>query len=103
VAPPTSATALITSVRVHAQQWLPDYMVPAAVVVLDRLPVLVSGKLDRSALPAPDPAAGRTAGSELRGPRNPREQALVTLFADVLGLAEIGVDDDFFAPGRPGW
>jgi non-ribosomal peptide synthase protein (TIGR01720 family) len=99
VAPPTSATALITSVRVHAQQWLPDYMVPAAVVVLDRLPVLVSGKLDRSALPAPDPAAGRTAGSELRGPRNPREQALVTLFADVLGLAEIGVDDDFFALG----
>ena len=99
VAPPTSASALITSVRVHTQQWLPDYMVPSAVVVLDRLPVLVSGKLDRAALPAPNPAPVRSAGGRLRSPGTPREKTLATLFADVLGLAEVGIDDDFFALG----
>ncbi|WP_405824641.1 amino acid adenylation domain-containing protein [Streptomyces sp. NBC_01390] len=83
--------------RLRAQlgRQLPDHMVPAAVVLLDRLPELANGKLDRSALPAPDFAAlstGRAPGSEL-------EKALCGVLADVLGLDEIGVDDDFFALG----
>ncbi|WP_405825875.1 amino acid adenylation domain-containing protein [Streptomyces sp. NBC_00838] len=74
---------------------LPRYMVPAAVVPLARLPLAPGGKLDRRALPEPDPAAVVVS----RAPRDDRERALCTLFAEVLGLDEVGVDDDFFALG----
>ncbi|GGK23429.1 hypothetical protein GCM10010124_14880 [Pilimelia terevasa] len=82
------------AVRAELAATLPEYLRPLGPVVLDHLPVTGSGKLDRGRLPAPDLAAARR-----RPPRNPREQALADLYAEVLGLPEVGVDDSFFALG----
>ncbi|MGW3965809.1 amino acid adenylation domain-containing protein [Amycolatopsis sp. NPDC005003] len=87
--------ALVASLRAHVRERLPQYMVPSAFVVLDKLPVLASGKLDRKALPSPE----RFTAGPGRAPRNPVEQLLCEMFADVLGVPQAGPDDDFFALG----
>ncbi|MFE0179146.1 amino acid adenylation domain-containing protein, partial [Streptomyces sp. NPDC059002] len=92
-----SAEELPRILTALASERLPSYMVPSAVVVLDALPLNANGKLDRKALPAPDYSGGKAAGG--RGPSDLREELLCGVFAQVLGLPEVGVDDDFFALG----
>ena len=75
---------------------LPDFMVPASVVVLDRLPLNANGKIDRHALPAPDLEGS---DAEYQAPRGDAEQALASIWAEILGLSRVGREDNFFALG----
>ncbi|MEU9737301.1 amino acid adenylation domain-containing protein [Streptomyces sp. NPDC048002] len=86
------------SVRRQVAAFLPDFMVPSAVVVLDRLPLTAHGKTDRAALPAPH-TARTDAPTVLRHPRTDREKALCAMYADLLGLDEVGTDESFFDLG----
>ncbi|MCA1693450.1 MAG: amino acid adenylation domain-containing protein, partial [Actinobacteria bacterium] len=76
---------------------LPDYMVPAAFVVVDELPLSRNGKLDRAALPVPDVAAGL--GEEYVAPRSDTERAVADIWAQVLGIDRVGIHDNFFELG----
>ncbi|MFD8733541.1 amino acid adenylation domain-containing protein [Streptomyces sp. NPDC059618] len=89
-----NASVSVADLRRFAAKRLPDYMVPAQLVVLDRLPLTANGKLDRAALPAPE-----FTGAQYRAPRTGTERILAEVYADVLGAGQIGVDDDFFTGG----
>jgi amino acid adenylation domain-containing protein len=81
--------------RAHLAGWLPDYMLPGALVLLDRLPLGVSGKVDRRALPAPRWGAD----AAYAAPRTPLEAALAGVFAEVLRREGVGIHDGFFELG----
>lgn len=83
--------------RAHLKRSLPPYMVPAACVRLDSLPLSPNGKIDRSRLPDPDDSAYEARAFEL--PRTPKEAVIATLWTEVLGLERVGRDDNFFDLG----
>lgn len=87
------------AVRHHAARSLPEYMVPAAVVVLDAFPLTFNGKIDRKALPEPD----FSALTSYRQPENALQESLCAVFAAVLGEDRIGIDDSFFDLGGESW
>jgi amino acid adenylation domain-containing protein len=93
VVPRAGAAPTADELRAWMRTKLPDYMVPAAIEMLEVLPLLPSGKLDRRALPAP------VRQRELTAPRTALETAVAGAFASVLALEAVGADDDFFAIG----
>ncbi|MEU6375590.1 amino acid adenylation domain-containing protein [Streptomyces sp. NPDC046909] len=90
------ASGDLTDLPGWLRERLPDHMVPATLTHLDAFPLLPSGKVDRTALPAPEATSTDTA---TRAPADERERLLCELFASLLGLPRVGVDDNFFALG----
>jgi len=85
----------IGAIRQQLSAWLPEYMVPTHIVVLDEFPMTSSGKIDRKALPAPV----YEGADSYRAPSTPTEEILASIYAQVLGLDRVGVDDSFFDLG----
>ncbi len=88
--------ALRDALKAHLKAQLPDYMVPAHLIVLDSMPLTANGKLDRRALPQPDPEANR---QTYVAPRNELESTLAAIWCAVLNVQQVGLDDNFFELG----
>ncbi|MBD0689284.1 non-ribosomal peptide synthetase [Streptomyces sp. CBMA123] len=95
--PPTAELPTAAALRAHLAADLPDYMLPAAFVPVPELPLTANGKVDRRRLPAPDwSTAG---GADHRAPRTEAERLLAGIWAELLGVERVGIDDDFFLLG----
>jgi amino acid adenylation domain-containing protein len=90
-------TAGVLDLRKHLAERVPEYMVPSAIVQLDKMPLTSNGKIDRSALPEPD--AQSVASGEYHAPRSKLEEGLASLWADLLQVERVGLDDNFFELG----
>ena len=88
----------ISELRNFLKQQLPDYMIPGAFVSLDALPLTPNGKVDRRALPAPE-MAGLEVKTTFVAPRTPVEEILTAIWAEVLGVKQVGIYDNFFELG----
>ena len=86
-----------SSLRAELSRSLPGYMVPSALVRLERLPLNANGKVERKALPAPEYGAG--SGAAYAAPETAEERALAELWQGLLGVERVGREDDFFALG----
>jgi acyl carrier protein len=84
--------------RRFLQERLPDYMVPSTFTLLDSLPLTTGGKIDRRSLPPPDQTRPELEKAYV-APRNPTEEVLAALWANVLGLDRVGIYDNFFDLG----
>jgi amino acid adenylation domain-containing protein len=93
-----SAPDLVAELRQRLQDQLPEYMVPAHIVLLPSLPLTPNGKVDRKALPQPEHERSRHADSYV-APRTPTEERIAAIWADALGISDPGVQDDFFELG----
>ncbi|MEN9865680.1 MAG: hypothetical protein RL748_1270, partial [Pseudomonadota bacterium] len=91
-----SAGVATEQLRQHLAQTLPDYMIPAVFVLLERFPLTPNGKVDRKALPEPDTSASQ---AHHVAPRTDMEHALCALWQEVLGVERVGITDDFFRLG----
>ena len=85
--------------RKHLADLVPEFMIPSSFTVLDSLPRTASGKVDRLSLPAPDSIVDTSSAAVYVAPRTPLEEAVAAIWADVLDLERVGVEDDFFALG----
>jgi amino acid adenylation domain-containing protein len=94
-----ASTPNLEALRAHLGIHLPHYMVPAAFVVLERFPITTNGKLDRRALPAPAKSRLTATSAEFIAPRTPVEQAIASVWADILGLDQVSAGDHFFDLG----
>ncbi|MEW2513754.1 amino acid adenylation domain-containing protein [Streptomyces sp. NPDC046870] len=95
----TGADAPSTAeLHAHLGRFLPDYMIPAAFVALDRLPLTANGKVDRAALPVPDHQRPDL-GTEYTAPRNAVERTVTAVWQELLGIERVGVHDNFFQLG----
>ena len=95
----TERAARLAAVRRHMADTVPDYMVPVVYVELERLPLNHNLKLDRHALPDPEPATATARASSTRAPETPSEQRLAAIWQEVLGGGAVGLDDNFFELG----
>jgi amino acid adenylation domain-containing protein len=95
---PNQEAPTVSELRGFLKQTLPDYMMPSVFVMLEALPLTPNGKIDRRALPTPD--SFRSVLEEgFVAPRNPTEEILTHLWAEVLGLEQVGIHDNFFELG----
>jgi len=94
----TSETLAVTDLYAHMRDFLPEYMIPSVIMILEEMPLTPNGKVDRKTLPEPDPES-TSLEVEFIAPRNKFEEQVANVWRQVLYREEVGVNDDFFALG----